>query len=219
MPDALNEVFCVNDRLEDIGGLVDVEDLTEGNGGAGGNDEDGANEAMPAKKTFVTSCLGTDGGSVAVAGGITPTTRRTRQGAAALTEKLLSSISSNSEARPNDHRDVMRLYLQQIRSLEDTVQIRELQIDALRQELTNSQDKLHTTMRELDTVERKVDRLEMRLEMMEMMGTHRSRSPQHSPTGNRKRPRSPSDFIYGRHSQSPSQSKLSRMESPVISDT
>ena len=208
----------MNNRLEDIGGLVDVEDLMEGNSGAGGNEEDGADEAMPAKKTFVTSRLGTDGGNIAMAGGITSTTRRTRQGSAALAEKLLSSISSDSGAHANDHRDVMRLYLQQIRSLEDTVRIRELQIDALRQELANSQDKLHATMRELDTVERKADRLEMQLEMMEMMGTHRGRSPQHSPTGNRKRPLSPSDFIYSRHSQSPSQSKLSRMESEVIPD-
>jgi hypothetical protein len=69
MPDALNQVFHVNNMLEDIGGLVDPEDPPEGGNGAdrdGGsganrndesdsNDMDGANNATAAKKTFVTS--------------------------------------------------------------------------------------------------------------------------------------------------------------------
>ena len=83
MPYALNEVFWVNNILEDIGGLVDPEDLQEVEGGsshsigrvgAGRNDElntDRADYSLPSKKNFVTSHPGMDGGSVGVSGGST----------------------------------------------------------------------------------------------------------------------------------------------------
>jgi len=201
MPDALNEVFRVNNMLEDVGGLVDPEDLPEvedsngtgrayGGSGAGGNDEFDPNDAdyaTPAKKKFVTSCPGTDGGSVSISGssGGGSTTRRMRQSSASLAEKLLSSISPDAEARQNDNRAVMRLYLQQIRAQEETIRVRELQNDALRQEVANLQDKLQSTIRELSRAERRADKLEMRLDMLEMrldmlemMGTHHSHSSQ-----------------------------------------
>ena len=193
MPDALNNIFRVNEVLEDIGGLVDLEDLPEeeggrgagrdGGGGAGGNDEpdsnDGDDYATPAKKTFVTSHPGTDGGGISMGGGGNSTTWRSRQTTASLADKLLSSISPDAEARQNDNRAVMRLYLQQIRALEDTIRTRELQNDSLRQELANLQDKLQSSTRELSRAERRADKLQMHLEMLEMMGTHRGRSSRH----------------------------------------
>ncbi|KAH9030581.1 hypothetical protein EDB83DRAFT_2319314 [Lactarius deliciosus] len=201
MPDALNEVFRVNHMMEDIGGLVDPEDLPEvenrsgvasasgrassGNG-AGGNDEVDSNSndadyATPAKKTFVTSRPGMDGGgSIGISG--SSTTRRTRQSSASLAEKLLSSISPDAEARQNDNRAVMRLYLQQIRAQEETIRVRELQNDALRQEVANLQDKIQTMIRELSRAERRVDKFKARLELLEMMGTYRGRSSQHHRT-------------------------------------
>ena len=223
MPEALNEVFWVNDVLEDIGGLVDVDDTPEGlssaggDGGtshAGGNEANEANEVMPVKKTFITSRPGTEGGSSTVP------TQWTRQVSATLAEKLLSSISPDTEALSNDNKAVMHLYLQQIRALEDTVWMRELQNDALRQELAKSQDKLHTTIRELNRAERRADRLEMRLDMMEMMGTtHRGRSSQHRP--HHKHPASSSSSASSRHSRSPSLPKLKsrrhHTDSPSIS--
>jgi hypothetical protein len=174
MPDALNEVFRVNNLLEDIGGLVDPEDLPEvvegGGGGNGGNDEldsnDGADYTMAAKKTFVTSRPGRDGGSVTIGGG-NSTTRRAKQSSASLAEKLLASISPDVEARQNDNRAVMRLYLQQIRAHEDTIRMRELQNDSLRQDLANFQDKFRAhedtiRMRELqtDTLRRELTNLQ-----------------------------------------------------------
>ncbi|KAH9024958.1 hypothetical protein EDB84DRAFT_1614164 [Lactarius hengduanensis] len=48
MPDALNEVFRVNNKMEDIGGLVDPEDLPEGGGGSGNDsDSDGVGGFVP----------------------------------------------------------------------------------------------------------------------------------------------------------------------------
>lgn len=188
MPDALNNIFRVNDVLEDIGGLVDPEDLPDveggsGGGGAGGNDEPDLNDAddyaTPARKNFVTSRPGADGGGVSMGGGGNNTTRRSRQTSASLADKLLSSISPDAEERQNDNRAVMRLYLQQIRSLEDTVRTRELQNDSLRQDLANLQDKLRASAHQLSRAERRVDKLQMRLEMLEMMGAHRGRSSRH----------------------------------------
>jgi hypothetical protein len=189
MPDALNEVFRVNEMMEDIGGLVDPEDLPEGSSGAGrdgssgagGNDQSDMNDVDPthAKKTYITSRPGTDGGSIGVTGSSSggSVTRRTKLlGPVSLAEKLLSSLSPDAEARQNDNKAMIRLYLQQIRTLEDTIRMRELQIDALRQELTHSnntlwqelahsQDKLHEA-------ERRADNLEMCMEVMGMMRTH-----------------------------------------------
>ena len=196
MPDALNEVFCVNDMLEDIGGLVNPEDLPEmvhsgaggdGDSGVGGHNEldsidtDRMDYATPAKKTFVTSCPGTDGGSINT-GGSSSSTWRTRQTPASLADKLLTSFSPDAEARQNDERAVMRLYLQQIRAHEDTIRMREQQNDTLRQELALLQDKLQTTARELSRTERQADKLEMRLEVLEMMGAHRGHSSRHHHT-------------------------------------
>ena len=47
MPDALNKVFCVNNLLEDIGGLVDPEDLPdeEGSGSDAGQDISNSTQA------------------------------------------------------------------------------------------------------------------------------------------------------------------------------
>ena len=191
MPDALYEVFRVNDMLEDIGGLVDPEDLPEiegsgagrdGNSGVGEHNEpdsidtDRTDYATPVKKTFVTSCPGTDGSSISAGGSSNSSTRRTRQTPASLVDKLLSSISPDAEARQNNERAVMRLYLQQIWAHEDTIRMRELQNDALRKELTLLQDKLQTTTHELSRTERQADKLKMRLEVLEMMGAHRGRS-------------------------------------------
>ena len=117
MPDALNNIFCVNEVLEDIGGLVDPEDLPEeeggrgagrdGGGGAGGNDEpdsnDGDDYATPAKKTFVTSRPGTDRGGISMGGGGNSMTQQSRQTTASLADKLLSSISPDAEARQNNN--------------------------------------------------------------------------------------------------------------------
>jgi hypothetical protein len=195
MPDALNEVFRVNDILEDIGGLVDPEDLPDaeggnsvgrdGAGGVGGNNElaqpqldtndgDGhdADHARPAKKTFITSRPGTDGGSTGVGtrgSGSGSTMRRVKHGSASLAEKLLSSISPEAEARQDDNRAVIRLYLQQIRAQEETIRIREQQIDSLRQELMKSQDRLGRARRQ-------ADKLEIHLRILERTGTHRGRS-------------------------------------------
>ena len=109
MPDALNEVFHVNDMLEDIGGLVDPEDLLEmEGGGVGGHNEldsidtDRTDYATPVKKTFVTSHPGTDGGGVSTGGSSNSSTQQTRQTLASLADKLLSSISPDAEARQND---------------------------------------------------------------------------------------------------------------------
>ncbi|KAI9452663.1 hypothetical protein BJY52DRAFT_1402809 [Lactarius psammicola] len=185
MPDALNEVFRVNNILEDVGGLVDPEDLPEvesSNGpgraysgsGAGGNDEldNDTDYATPAKK----------------------------------------NISPNAEARQNDNKAVMRLYLQQIRAQEETIWVRELQNDALHQEATNLQDKLQSTIHELSKAERRADKLEMRLEMLEMMGTHRGHSSQchhaHHKWTLSSSPSSSSSASSGRHSQSPLRSVL-----------
>ena len=70
MPDALNKVFHVNNMLEDIGGLVDPEDLPEGSSSTGRNDKldsDRVDNVAPAKKKFVTSHPGTDQMMVALA--------------------------------------------------------------------------------------------------------------------------------------------------------
>ena len=197
MPDALNEVFRVNDMLEDIGGLVDPEDLPEmvhsgaggdGDSGVGGHNEldsidtDRTDYATPAKKTFVTSHPGTDGGSINTGGSSSSSTRRTRQTPASLADKLLTSFSPDAEAHQNDERVVMRLYLQQIWAHEDTIRMREQQNDTLRQELALLQDKLQTTARELSRTERRADKLKMRLEVLEMMGAHRGRSSRHHHT-------------------------------------
>ncbi|KAH9070751.1 hypothetical protein EDB83DRAFT_2517913 [Lactarius deliciosus] len=153
MPDAISEVFRVNNKMEDIG------------------DSDRVEDAPPAKKRFVTSRPGTDGGSIGIgvgsgAGG--STSRQTKHGSASLAEKLLSSISPDAEARQNDNRAIQRLYLQQIRALEETIRVRELQNDALRQDVANLQERLQTTLRELNKVERRADKLDMRLEMLEL---------------------------------------------------
>ncbi|KAH9160717.1 hypothetical protein EDB89DRAFT_1914461 [Lactarius sanguifluus] len=174
IPDALNEVFRVNHKMEDIGGLVDPEDHPEG-GGSSNSDSDGVEDAPPAKKRFVTSRPGTDGGSVGSGAGGS-TSRWTKHGSASLAEKLLSSISPDAEARQNDNRAIQRLYLQQIRALEETVRVRELQNDALRQEVTNLQERLQTTLRELNRAERRADKLNMHLEMLELMGKCSGRS-------------------------------------------
>ena len=117
MPDALNEVFCVNDMLEDIGGLVDPEDHLEMEGSGAGRDSDsgvgGHNEldsidtdwadyATPTKKTFVTSHPGMDGGSISTGGSSNSSTWRTRQTPASLADKLLASISPNTKACQNN---------------------------------------------------------------------------------------------------------------------
>ncbi|KAH9010626.1 hypothetical protein EDB84DRAFT_1445605 [Lactarius hengduanensis] len=175
IPDALNEVFRVNHKMEDIGGLVDPEDHPEGGGGGGNSDSDRVEDAPPAKKRFVTSCPGTDSGSVrSGAGG--STSRQTKHGSASLAEKLLSSISPDAEARQNDNRAIQRLYLQQIRALEETVHVRELQNDALCQEVANLQEKLQTTLHELNRAERRADKVNMCLEVLELMGKCSGRS-------------------------------------------
>ncbi|KAH9024957.1 hypothetical protein EDB84DRAFT_1440530 [Lactarius hengduanensis] len=116
---------------------------------------------------FVTSRPGTDGGSVASGSGAGgSTSRRMKHGSASLAEKLLSSISPNAEARQNDNRAIQRLYLQQI----------QLQNDALRQEVTNLQERLQTTLRELNRAERRANKLDMRLELLELMGKRSGRS-------------------------------------------
>ncbi|KAH9016941.1 hypothetical protein EDB85DRAFT_2155530 [Lactarius pseudohatsudake] len=169
IPEAINEVFRVNHKMEDIGGLVDPEDRPEG--GSGGNsDSDGVEDAPPAKKRFVTSRPGTDGGSIGSGAGGS-TSWRTKHGSASLAEKLLSSISPDAEARQNDNRAIQRLYLQQIRGLKETVRVRELQNDALHQEVANLvQEKLQATLRELNRAERRADKVDMRLEVLELMG-------------------------------------------------
>ena len=193
MPNALNNIFCVNEVLEDIGGLVDPEDLPEeegsrgagrdGGGGAGGNDmldsNDGDDYATPAKKTFVTSCPGTDRGGISMGGGGNSTTQQSRQTSSSLANKLFLSISPDAEAHQNDNRAVMCLYLQQIWALEDTIWTWELQNNLLCQELTNLQDKLQSSTHELSRAERQADKLQMHLEMLEMMGTHHCCSSQH----------------------------------------
>ncbi len=137
MPDALNKVFRVNNMLEDVGGLIDPEDLLEvegsnspgrvysGNGASGNNelDSNDADYTTPAKEKFVTSCPGTDGGSVSISGGssVSSMTRQIRQSLVSLAEKLLSSISPDVEACQNDNRAVMCLYLQQICAQEETI--------------------------------------------------------------------------------------------------
>ena len=198
MPDALNEVFRVNNMMEDVGGLVDPEDLPdeEGGGSDAGRDitngtqaindemdvndtlEDGTDNTSPAKKTFVTSHPGTDGGSVGTRGGSGTndvTTRRTRQTSASLAEKLLASISPEAEARQNDNRAVTRLYLQRIRTLE--------------MEVATLRDSLQATTRELNTSERRADKLESDIRMMQMMQTYQDRLSQ--PSAHRKRHLSP----------------------------
>ncbi|KAH9009952.1 hypothetical protein EDB85DRAFT_1902616 [Lactarius pseudohatsudake] len=225
IPDALNEVFRVNHKMEDIGGLVDPEDHPEG-GGGGNSDSDGVEDAPPAKKRFVTSRPGTDGGSVrSGAGG--STSRQTKHGSASLAEKLLSSISPDAEARQNDNRAIQRLYLQQIRALEETVRVRELQNDALRQEVANLQEKLQTTLRELNRAEHRADKVDMRLEVLELMGKRSGRSS-HRRRAHHKRPltfessSSPGGSASSsHHSRSPSRSALKgkrrRMDSsPVV---
>ena len=104
---------------------------------------------------------------------------RSRQTTASLANKLLSSISPDAEACQNNNQAVMRLYLQQIRALEDTIWTRELQNDSLRQELANLQDKLQSSTRKLSRAERQADKLQMHLEMLKMMGTHHGCSSQH----------------------------------------
>jgi hypothetical protein len=247
MPDALNEVFRVNNMLEDIGGLVDPEDLPEVEGGSSAgrdgtgagdadeldpNDADGADHATPAKKTFVTSRPGMDGGSIGVGGGGTGSsmtvTRRMKHGSASLAEKLLSSISPEAEADQNEKKAVLRLYLQQIRAQEETIRMRELQIDASRKEVADLQDKLQSTLRELSRAERQADNLKMRLDMLEMMGTHRGRSSRRHRT-HRKRslPKSSSSASSSRRSPWRSQSrsrsvlrsKRHHIDLPVVSKT
>ncbi|KAI9465755.1 hypothetical protein BJY52DRAFT_1220503 [Lactarius psammicola] len=206
MPDALNEVFRVNNMLEDIGGLVDPEDPPEGGGGAGrhnDSDSDGIDDAPPSKKTYMTSRPGTDGGGIGIGSGSGSTTKRTKHGSASLAEKLLSSISPDAEARQNDNRAVMRLYLQQIRAQEETIRVRELQNDALRQEVANLQERLQTTIREVNRAERRADKLEMRLDVLEMMGKRSGRSSQRRRT-HRKRSLSSSSCSSRPHSRSPS---------------
>ncbi|KAH9014552.1 hypothetical protein EDB85DRAFT_2157315 [Lactarius pseudohatsudake] len=185
IPDALNEVFRVNNKMEDIGGLVDPEDRPEG-GGGGNSDLDRVEDAPPAKKRFVTSRPGTDGGSVCSGAG-SSTSRQTKHGSASLAEKLLSSISPDTEAHQNDNRAIQRLYLQQIRALKETVHVRELQNDALRQEVTNLQEKLQTTLCELNRAERRADKVDMRMEMLELMGKGSGRSS-HRRRAHHKRP-------------------------------
>ncbi|KAI9463182.1 hypothetical protein BJY52DRAFT_1184732 [Lactarius psammicola] len=206
MPDALNEVFRVNNMLEDIGGLVDPEDPPEGGGGAGrhnDSDSDGIDDAPPSKKTYMTSRPGTDGGSIGIGSGSGSTTKRTKHGSASLAEKLLSSISPDAKARQNDNRAVMRLYLQQIRAQEETIHVRELQNDALRQEVANLQEKLQTTIREVNRAERRADKLEMHLDVLEMMGKWSGHSSQRRRT-HRKRSLSSSSCSSSPRSQSPS---------------
>ncbi|KAI9431135.1 hypothetical protein BJY52DRAFT_1232221 [Lactarius psammicola] len=206
MPDALNEVFRVNNMLEDIGGLVDPEDPPEGGGGAGrhnDSDSDGIDDAPPLKKTYMMSRPGTDGGSIGIGSGSGSTTKRTKHSSASLAEKLLSSISPDAEARQNDNRAVMRLYLQQIRAQEETIRVRELQNDVLRQEVANLQEKLQTTIREVNRAERRADKLEMRLDVLEMMGKRSSRSSQRRRT-HQKRSLSSSSCSSSPHSRSPS---------------
>ena len=230
MPDALNEVFRVNNMLEDIGGLVDLEDLPEGGSGAGRNDEsdsDGVDDVAPAKKKFVTSRPGTDGGSVGIGGSGSSTTRRTKHGSASLAEKLLSSISPDVEARQNDNRAVMRLYLQQIRAQEETIQVRELQNDALRQEVASLQERLQSTVRELNKAERRADKLEMRLDLLEIMGKRSSCSSRRRRTHHKRSLTSTSgsdgSASSSQRSRSPSCSTLKgkhrRVDLPVVPKT
>ena len=79
MLNALNEVFHVNNTMEDVGRLVDPEDLPdeEGSGNDAGQDISNGTQARnhemdlnntledgSAKKKFITSCPGTYGGSI-----------------------------------------------------------------------------------------------------------------------------------------------------------
>lgn len=160
----------MNQILEDIGGLVDVEDH-EGGSGADGNDQLDIHQERvetAVKKTFVTSCPGMDGGSVGIG-----TTRWTKQGSASLAEKILSSLSPDVSKARNDA--VICLYLQQIQGHKETIQTQEMQIDSLcqefKQELACLQDKLQRAVR-------RANKLEMHLKVLNMMGTHRSHSSQ-----------------------------------------
>ena len=133
-----------------------------------------------------------------------------KQGSVPLAERLLSSLSPDAEARQNDSKAVIRLYLQQIRGHEDTIRMRELQIDSLRRELTHSQDKLQSTIHELHNAERRADRLEMRMEMMGMMGAHRDRSSQRHHCKRSRSPSSTGSASAPSPSLSPSQGKHRR---------
>ncbi|KAH9025033.1 hypothetical protein EDB85DRAFT_2150061 [Lactarius pseudohatsudake] len=237
MPDALSEVFRVNNKMEDIGGLVDPEDLPEGGGGGdggGGNDSDSdeIEDAPPAKKTFKTSRPGTDGGSVGTgvgSGASGSSSRRAKHSSASLAEKLLSSISPDAEARQNDNRALQRLYLQQIRAQEETIRVRELQNDTLRQEVANLQDKLQTTICELNRAERRADNLDVQLGVMKLMGDRGKRSGRSSQRrrAHHKRPLTSSSGSMSdgsassrRRSRSPSRSaskaKQRRVDPPVV---
>jgi len=165
-------------------------------------DSNYADDTTPAKKTLVTSRLGMDGGS-SISGG----SSMTRQSSASLAEKLLSSISLDTEARRND---VMWLYLQQIRAHDDTIRMRELENELLRQERANLEDKLHSALRKLSRAERRADRLEMRLYMFKIMGTRRGRSSRRRDHTHRKWTLSPNPTSNGSisSSRSPSRSAL-----------
>jgi hypothetical protein len=137
----------VNEMLENIGGLVDVEDLVEdeegsadGDGGSGaGNDQSDTRREradMAAKKMFVTSRPGMDGGGL----GGNSTARQTKQSSASLAEKLLHGLSHDTEGQ-NDA--VIRLYLQQIRGHEETIRMQDMQIDSLCQELAQAVQQIH----------------------------------------------------------------------------
>lgn len=161
----------MNEILENVGGLVDVEDVVEdkgvssaGDGGSGVNDQldtqQGRADAA-AKKTFVTSCPGMDGGSSGGHNG-NSTIRWTEQSSASLVEKLIHTLSHDGEGQ-NDA--VVRLYLQQIRGHEETIRMREMQIDTLCQELAQSVQRVHA--------------LEMDLKVLKLLGTHHHRSQHH----------------------------------------
>ncbi|KAH8993545.1 hypothetical protein EDB86DRAFT_2830073 [Lactarius hatsudake] len=142
IPDAINKVFQMNNKMEDIGGLVDPEDHPEG--GSGQLGLRWGRRCSTCKKRFVTSFPGTDSGSIGSSAGGS-TSQQMKHGSALLAEKLLSSISPDAEACQNDNRAIQCLYLQQICALEEMVHVQELQINTLLQEVTNLQEKLQTT--------------------------------------------------------------------------
>ena len=115
----------MNEILENVGGLVDVEDMVEdkgvssaGDGGSGVNDWLdtwwGRADAA-AKKTFVTSHPSMDNESSSGHNG-NSTIQWMKQSPASLVEKLIHTLSHDGEGQ-NDA--VVHLYLQQICGHED----------------------------------------------------------------------------------------------------
>ena len=121
--------------MEDV--VEDKGVSSAGDGGSGVNDwldtQQGRADAA-AKKMFVTSRPSMDGGSSGGHNG-NSTIRWTKQSSASLVEKLIHTLSHDGEGQ-NDA--VVHLYLQQICGHEETIRMREMQIDTLRQELAQS---------------------------------------------------------------------------------